>query len=170
MKLKSSNFWFNIALLITGSSFLITLIGCDAFVRKFSRKPKRDNLPKEEMVLVPEEYKPAMDKEELYRQYMLFWQSWQDELIESLTEKKSNKKQISCAEEAIKNLLGLRGLLDEARKKKLDVYIAQMVELQALIAKDVYGSNSLENVRSAEIIKRAVLRDFSFHKIKKYLI
>lgn len=150
-------------------SVVILVTGCDAFVRKFTRKKKSDNLPREEMVLAPQEYKPSMDKEQLYRQYFLFWQSWQEELIESLTQNKSQKKQIDCVQQAIKNLFDLRLFLDEDRQKKLDVYINRMKELQDSLVKDTYTSNVSIYIRDAESIKRGILRDFSFNKIKKYL-
>src|SRR3990167_4305344 len=92
---------------------IIDLLGCDAFVRKFTRKRKKEDLPQEEMVLAPEEWKgPQMTKEQMYRQYFMFWKSWQDELVESLLQKRSQKKQIDCSLEAIKNLLSLRALLN----------------------------------------------------------
>lgn len=150
-------------------SVVILVTGCDAFVRKFTRKKKSDNLPREEMVLAPQEYKPSMDKEQLYRQYFLFWQSWQEELIESLTQNESQKKQIDCAQQAIKNLFDLRLLLNEDRQKKLDVYINRMKELQDSLVKDTYTSNVSIYIRDAESIKRGIFRDFSFNKIKKYL-
>ena len=85
---------FKIILLATCYLLLATLIGCEAFVRKFTRKSK--NPVEEVMVLAPEEYKgPQQTKEELYRQYFLFWKSWQDELIESLLQNKSNKKKVN---------------------------------------------------------------------------
>jgi len=147
------------------------LIGCDAFVRKFTRKPKKENLPQEEMVLAPEEYqKPQMDKQELYRQYFLFWKSWQEELIESLLQKKSQKKQIDCVQQALNNLIDLRGVFNEDTQKKLDVYINQLKNLQDLITKDTYGNNSANNAERAENIKRDILRDFSYRKIKDFLI
>lgn len=157
---------------ISGICFLIlNLIGCDAFVRKFTRKKKKENLPQEEMVLVPEEYKsPQMSKEELYRQYFLFWKSWQDELSESLLQRKSQKKQIDCAEEAIKNLVSLRGLLNEEKQKKLDVYIVRLKGLKDEISKDLYSNNAASSYQSAERIKRNILKDFSYNKIKDFLV
>src|SRR3989338_3700293 len=78
-------------------------LGCEAFIRKFTRKPKKENMPKEEMVLAPEEYKaPEMSKEDLYRQHFLFWRTWQDELIASLNKEGNHKKQIDCINEAVK--------------------------------------------------------------------
>ena len=54
-------------LLVTSYLLLVTTIGCDAFIRKFTRKPKKENLPKEELLIAPEEYKvPLMSKEDLY--------------------------------------------------------------------------------------------------------
>ncbi len=157
--------------LFTFYFLVFTFLGCDAFVRKFTRKSKRENLPQDEMVLAPEEYKgPQMSKEELYRQYLLFWKSWHDELIESLLQHKSQKKQIDCAEETIKNLINLRALLNIDLQKKLDIYILKLKELQSQINKDLYGTNAITNAQRAERIKRDILRDFSCNKIKIYLI
>lgn len=49
------------------SFLMVSLTGCEAFVRKFTRKPK-DKMKTEELVLIPEEYKPPqLSKEEKYR-------------------------------------------------------------------------------------------------------
>lgn len=157
-----------IILLVTSYLLLVTLIGCDAFVRKFTRKPKKENLPQEEMILAPEEYKgPQMTKEEAYRQYFLFWKSWHDELIESLLQRRSQKKQIDCAEEAIKNLINLRVLLSIDMQKNLDVYILKLKELQDQISTDSYGNNAITNAQRAERIKMDILKRFSYSKIRK---
>lgn len=152
--------------------FLVfNLLGCEAFVRKFTRKPKKGNLPKEELVLAPEEYKgPQMSKEELYRQYFLFWKSWHDELIGSLSEGANRKKQKDCLNETVKNLEQLRALLNDEKKAKLDIYINQIKNLDEIIAQDLYGNNITLNRLTAEQIKRNILRDFSYNKIKDYLI
>jgi hypothetical protein len=148
---------------------LVTLTGCDAFVRKFTRKKKE--APKEEMVLAPEEYKPPhMTKEEVYRQYFLFWKSWHDELINALSSGASQKKKIDCINEALKNLEQLRTTLQTEKQKKLDVYIKQLKDLKDSIAQDLYGTNAMQDRLTAERIKRAVLRDFSYEKVKKYLV
>jgi hypothetical protein len=156
-------------LLVTSYSLLVTIIGCEAFVRKFTRKPKKEDLPQEEMVLAPEEYKSNISKEDLYRQYFLFWKSWQSELIESLVQKRSNKKQVDCIDEAIKNLLNLRTLLNAEKQQKLDAYIARMQELRGAIASDIYSNSVSTNAQAAERLKMNILRDFSYDKIKDYL-
>jgi hypothetical protein len=159
-------------LLLTFNFLLLTLsTGCDAFVRKFTRKPKKENQPKQELVLVPEEYKPPkMTKEEVYRQYSLYWKSWHDELINSLSGDASQKKQIDCAKEAINNLESLRATLQEVKQKRLDVYINQLKDLKKEIEEDLYGNNISINRLAAERIRRNILRDFSYNKIKDYLV
>lgn len=150
---------------------VIDFVGCEAFVRKFTRKRKKEDLPQEEMVLAPEEWKgPQMTKEQMYRQYFMFWKSWQDELVESLLQKRSQKKQIDCSLEAIKNLLSLRALLNTESQKKLDNYINQIKDLRDCLARDFYGNDTASNANKAERIKRNVLRDFSYNKIKNNLL
>jgi len=159
-----------ILLLIIICAVLVTTLGCDAFVRKFTRKRKRE-APKEEMVLAPEEYKPPqMTKEEVYRQHFLFWKSWHDELINALTTGASYKKQIDCMNETLKNLEQLRSTLQEVKQKQLDIYINQLKDLKSSITTDLYGSDISQHRLSAERIKRGILRDFSYPKIKNYLV
>jgi len=145
---------------------IINLIGCEAFVRKFTRKSKKEKFPEADIVLVPEEYKSNMTKEEQYRQYFLFWKSWQDELIASLIKGGSHKRQIDCSEEAIKNLVNLRALLIEEKQKKIDYYINRLNSLKEAVSHDIYGYSLDLNRQTAEQIRRNILRDFSYNKIK----
>lgn len=148
---------------------LFAMLGCDAFVRKFTRKSKKEP-KKEELVLVPEEYRPPpMTKEEVYRKYFLYWESWHDELINALTYGASQKKQLDCVKEALKNLELVRSALQEKQQKKLDVYIEQLKGLQQDISRDLYGSYSMDYRPRAERIKRVIKREFSYHKIKDCL-
>jgi hypothetical protein len=156
---------------IFGLLLLFSSLGCDAFVRKFTRKSKKDTTSVQELVLAPEEYKPPqMTKEEQYRQYFLFWKSWQDELINSLTQNLSRKKQLDCLQEAVKNLVNLKDLLNQAMQARLEVHILQLNDLKREIANDIYGSAAARYYKSAEQIKMNILREFSYNKIKDSLI
>lgn len=154
-------------LLVASYCLLVTMLGCEAFVRKFTRKHKKKDVSREEMVVAPEEYKgPEMTREELYRQYLLYWKSWHDELIGSLTRNSNHKKQVDCAGEAIRNLEQLRALLAQADQVRLDTYISRMNELSSSISSDIYGAAVADNRRIAEQIRRNILKDFSYHKIR----
>jgi hypothetical protein len=122
------------------------------------------------MVLAPEEYKgPDMTKEELYRQYFLFWKSWQDELENALTQKASLKKKVDCIQEALKNLVNMRGMLVDDMQKNLDVYINKTIELLASIRGDIYGTNDSFNLHFAEGIKMDIHKGFIYPKVRNYL-
>jgi len=151
--------------------FLIfNLLGCEAFTRKFTRKSKKDKNPVE-MVLTPEEWKgPQMTKEERYRQYFLFWKSWHDELANALLENASQKKKIDCCEQAIKNMNGIRALLNESKQKQLDVYIRQMVDLTSDIKSDVYGTSANSYCLRLDKLKMHMQEGFSYNDIKNDLL
>ncbi len=158
-----------IAILIILSSLLVTLCGCEAFVRKFTRKSKKARV-EEEPVLVPEEYSLAdIPVEERYRQSFLFWKSWQDELITALGSPASHKKRKDCLKEAIKNLQDIRPLLFQEKQKELDVYLEKLRRLEREISKDIYGTKLTTHRARAESLKRNISRDFSYTKIKSHL-
>jgi len=158
-----------ISLLLLFCFLLITLTGCEAFTRKFTRKHKKTDQAVE-MVLSPEEYKgPNMTKEELYRQYFLYWKSWQDELINAFTYKASLKKKVDCAQQALKNLVNMKMLLVLGAQKNIDAYISKLTDLLANIKSDLYGTNDHRNLQAAERIKSGVQKGFLYPKIKNYL-
>ena len=63
---------YKFLLLVCCLFFLSTLLGSEAFVRKFTRKPKKKVV--EKPVFVPEEYSASdVSIETRYREYFLFW-------------------------------------------------------------------------------------------------
>lgn len=159
-----------IILLATCYSLLCTLLGCEAFVRKFTRKSKKSKT-QQEIVMRPQEYSFSdISTEERYRQYFLFWKSWQEELITALSPSGSHKKQISCLKEAIRNLEQVWVLLSEQKQEELDVYLDKLRHLEAEIDKDIYGFKSATHKTKAEVLKRNILRDFSYPKISEDIL
>ena len=147
----------------------VTLIGCEAFVKKFTRKPKKDTV-KEEPVLMPEEYFVSdIGTEERYREYFLFWKSWQEELVTALGSSASYKKRKDCISQAIKNLKEMRLLVFEEKQKELDVYLEKLRILENEISQDFYGNRLAVHKSRAESLKRNILRDFSYSKVKNHL-
>ncbi|MFA6357648.1 MAG: hypothetical protein WCY09_03145 [Candidatus Omnitrophota bacterium] len=148
---------------------VLNLIGCESFTRKFTRKSKKASQPIE-MVLTPEEYKgPNMSKEELYRQYFLYWKSWQDELISAFTYKASLKKKVDCIQEALKNLVSMKSMLVPDAQKNFDPQFFKLNNLLVDIKSDVYGANDQRNLQAAERIKSSIQQDFIYPKIRNYL-
>ena len=145
-------------------------LGCEAMVRKFTRKSKQEKV-EEPMVLAPEEYKgPQMTGEEKYRHYFFYWESWHDELIQSLTSGGNKKKQLDSAQETIKNLKILQGLLNPAEQKVLDTYIGQLNDLSRDIKDDIYNLNMSDLRLRAEGLKRDIYKRFSYSDVKDALL
>ncbi len=147
---------------------LSSLWGCEAFVRKFTRKRKEKKL--EEPVLTPEEYSLSdISVEQRYRQYFLFWKSWQNELIAALDSSGSHKKRKDCIKQAIGNLKELRPFLFEEKQKELDVYIEKLRSLQNEISRDIYGTKLTAHRTRAESLKRNILRLFTYSNVENHL-
>lgn len=148
---------------------LFSMAGCESLTRKFTRKSKKKD-QSVQMVLVPEEYKgPDMTKEELYRQYFIYWKAWQDELINAFNQKASLKKKADCAEEALRNLVNMKMQMVPLAQKNFDSAIARLDGLLSSVRSDIYGSNDAANCRSAEQIKTNIERNFAYPKIRNYL-
>ncbi len=149
---------------------LLNLVGCEAFTRKFTRKSKKSDQAVE-MVLAPEEYKgPNMTKEELYRQHFLYWKSWQDELINALVSKLSQKKKIDCNQEALKHLVNMKTMLVADAQKNIDDYVTKLNDLLSGLKSDLYGTHDERNRLTAERINSDIDKKFVYPKIKNYLI
>lgn len=158
------------SILIFTFSFLIFnfLCGCEAMHKKFVRKSKAE--PKQqEPLLMPEEYNPEFNKDVLYKDYLIYWRSWHDELIASLEANLSHKKQIDCAKQAIENLEKLRGLLNEEKRKVLDVYLKELKALKDDIEKGTSGANLSIIKHKLTINRRNILHDFMYSKVKNDL-
>jgi hypothetical protein len=164
-----------IILLITICCLLVSALGCDSFVRKFTRKSNKDKEAEVEMVLAPEEYKSTMTKDDYYRQYLLYWKSWQGELIESLNISArgnaggNHKKQKDCINQAIINLVNMRTLLNPDLEVKLDKYISRMNVLKDSIVSDPYSNLADSNRQKAEQLRRDILKSFSYNYVKASL-
>lgn len=153
--------------LVVAYFLCINLIGCDAFVRKFTRKKKTTEGGEVEMVLAPVEYKaPFMTKEEQYRQSFLYWQSWQGELIEALTSSRNYKKTVDCVNQSLEQLNNLKLLLSGEYERKAAYYYNRLAALKGRIANDIYFNEVAVNRMDAERIRRDIFRDLSVAKVK----
>jgi len=156
--------------LLAGVFFVSGLCGCESFSRKFTRH-KKEPLKAEEMVLEPQQYNnDQRSKEEIYREYFLYWESWQDEFIDSLTSDTPNRKrQADNLKEAVKNLMSMRDMLDQQRQDLMGTYITKLLDLETAISMDIYNAAIPQHRMRAERIKRDILSLFSYHRIKDYV-
>ncbi len=161
---------FKIFVLICGLwTVACGLYGCEAFVRKFTRKPKE--LRKEEPIIQPEIYPDkSVAKDMLYKDYFVFWQTWADELQTHLNEKANLKKQKECAYEALDNLFKMQSLLSEEKAKAFEPLAGEFKTVKDIIFAGRLVSSDFDYLRlKVERIKSKVHRDFIFSRVQKDL-
>lgn len=161
MKLKTFIFICGLWTLVCG------LYGCEAFVRKFTRKP-RGEMKKEEPLIQPQEYPDlAVNKNELYKDYFLFWESWADELVSFLNEKANFKKQKECVSQALDNLSKMRSLLNVEKARALEQYVLELTSVKNIVFEGHLNSADFSSLRNkVERIKSKVRHSFILSKIK----
>lgn len=151
-------------------AFAFELAGCESLAKKFVRKPKEEKKT-DDVVFAPEEYKgEGVSKQDLYRQYFLYWRTWQDELIDSLERGANHKRQLDSLDEGIRNLENIKPLIKPEVSARLDGWINSLRLLREAVAKDLYSNNFANNRREAERLKREIMREFSFSKIKDSIL
>ena len=152
-------------------SFVFLLAGCESFRKKFTRKRKKAEAD-EPMVIVPRDYSAhPFPNDVLYKQYFVYWKSWNQELVSSLNDNLSYKKIIDCTEQALVNLKKMQTYLTEEKAKEIGVYVEKTEALKVKIEK----AKNLPPVQmtmlryDAERILSSVNRQFDSKKMKDYL-
>ena len=149
----------------------LSLCGCEAFARKFTRKQKKEDKPQEMMVLKPQAYPDTkVDSKDAYQQYFMFWKSWHEELIDNLSdEPPSMRRQLDSVKEAVNNLSEMQKLLSGDKYARAGEYLVSMNSLKSDIAKDLYYSNTWSLRRQAEDLKNRIERDLQYKQVKDEL-
>jgi hypothetical protein len=147
---------------------MLSACGCASLTKKFVRKPKESKNPAQSMVLSPEVYPDSrLDKEEMYRHYLALWGGWQDELIDSLSDRAvSRHRQLESLQGAIDNLLAMQALLSEDKQAVAGRYLGSLNALKAAIEKDIYGINKQAARQQAESLKRRINGALQYSQVK----
>jgi hypothetical protein len=167
--MKTEQRIFTVAICIVSCIFLLT--GCETMRKKFVRKRKKTEST-EPMVIVPRDYSAhPFPSDVLYKQYFVYWKSWNQELVESLNDRLSYKKISDCAQQALMNLKKMATYLEEEKAKELDTYIKKTEDLKGRIeyVKNLPPSQMNMLKYDAERILSAVNRKFDLGKMKDYL-
>ncbi|UCB56610.1 MAG: hypothetical protein JSV30_05215 [Candidatus Omnitrophota bacterium] len=150
--------------------FVASLSGCEAFRKKFVRKPKGEKEIK--VVVNTQEYVSQYSRKQIYEKYFLFWKAANDELLGLLNIQEVNrKKRIYYAEKIAENLLQMQQLLAPEKQKALDAYIAEQKQIVVELKK--YSLSLGKKLQIKGILRkqrREVRKEFSYKNIEEYLI
>ena len=154
-----------ITTLIIVVALAISLVGCDALQRKFTRKKKKKakrpriyQVKKYELVPTPE----------LYNKHYVYWQTWSGEIIELLGQ--NHKKDVRCIEEIVGQLNDMQNILVEPKVSELQKHIDRMEDVQDTIKRGGLSFATQASVKQKlEREDRAIKREFITSKVKSYI-
>lgn len=143
---------------------LVSMTGCDAIQRKFTRKKTAVKHPRFYQV---KKYvkKPSP---ELYKQHYAYWASWQEEMAQFLGQ--NHKKDERAVEEAIGNLKDMQNILVPSKAEEMQPHIEKMERAREIIFRGELSFANKDYVRSiVEREDRAIAREFCYGKVKNFL-
>ncbi|MBL7084870.1 MAG: hypothetical protein ISS43_02035 [Candidatus Omnitrophica bacterium] len=170
MKLEARRLLLVFILLSAFSFQLSALCGCEAFRKKFVRKPKEEK--QIEVVVHTQEYSSEYSPEQIYKKYFLFWRSWHEELVNSLNAQEGNRKKlISAAKKSVENLQQMRQLLLPEKQDRLDIYILEQKSIvRELNKRRLSPAQRLKIKTRLEKQRRQIQKEFGYSHIQEHLI
>ena len=120
-------------LFVFGACGIFFLTGCESLRKKFTRK-KKITESQEVMIITPRDYSAhPFPSDVLYKQYFIYWKSWNQELITSLSDGSSYKKVLDCVDQSLINIKKMETYLQEDKAKELGVYVKKTEDLKGQI-------------------------------------
>lgn len=151
--------------------FLVSVLGCEAFARKFTRKPSKKGAPESEMVVAPQQYAgEKISKENLLYQYYAFWKTWHEELINALAGNAGRKRQFVCLGEAVNNMKEMRALVIKNKQESLQRFQSEMESMRSAMEQDPYGQSNDHYLRRAQRLRRQMLDEFPYSLLGTYVM
>lgn len=169
VKIIGENKFKEICKLLLILALAISVSGCASFKKKFVRKPKETEKPTP--IVHTKDYTQEYGNLFLYEKHYLFWKYWQEELINTLNSKHSNrKKEAKCSYSALDELKTLSNYLNPEGKKILAPYIAELENItQRLLSRKPVNSRVSKFKRELEKHKRNVQRIFFYKNVEEWI-
>ena len=145
---------------------LISLTGCAALQRKFTRKKRKQ--PRPTPVITTFDYAKDLRVEELYKKRFLYWKTWHTELLNRMDA--GYKKRVACYDHALMNLKEMQKYLKDAKISEIEPLVEKLQSIDPDIRKKRLSKG--EEVRMRRVLektKRQIDKNFSYSKVKDYL-
>ena len=142
----------------------VSLVGCDAVQKKFTRKKKTTKRPRIYQVKKYEK----VPTPELYNKHYVYWETWSSELIELLGQ--NHKKDVRCIEEIVGQLKDMQNILVPEKGEELQVHIDRMEDIRSTIKRGGMSFATQASIKQTlEREDRAIKRNFITSKVKSYI-
>lgn len=142
--------------------------GCEAARRKFIRKPKVVKAP-EPIFALEQAYRPEFPPEVRYGAHFAYWKAAHDDLLTGL-ETATRMRRERAARQAIKELNGMRALLEGPAADGLGQTITEMERLAQRLEDPVLDAPRLSVLRSSiEALYRTIDKTYDLHRVRAAL-
>jgi len=140
----------------------VSMVGCDAIQRKFTRKKKKK--ARRPRIYQVRKYE-KIPTPELYNKHFVYWQTWSAELIEVLGE--NVKKDRRCIQEMVGQLKDMQNILNPEKAAELQPHIDTAEDIrQTIVRGDLSHATESRVRRTLEREDRAIKRNFITSKVK----
>ncbi len=149
----------------------MTFSSCEPLRKKFTRQKKKSAEESEIIpILDPIEYPAKVySNDEIYRQHYSLWQVWQKDLVSSIVEEESGKKQKYNLNQSIIQLEEIQKLVSDAKAQELTKFIDRLKLVQVKLD-DPFPMRNMSSIRlEIESIGKDIREEFRFTKIKDSL-
>lgn len=167
--MKRESRYFSVTIFVVACVVLLT--GCETLRKKFTRKRKQAESA-EPIVIVPRDYSAhPFPNDVLYKQYFIYWKSWNQELVSSLTDMENYKKIKSCADQALTNLKKMQTYLQEDKAQEMEPYVKKTDDLRLRIERAKYlPLAQMRGLRyDAERLLSGINKKFDLSSMKDHL-
>ena len=167
--LRKNSIMRKISVLICAILCLFNLTGCEAFRKKFVRKPK---IKEVKVVVHTYEYESEYSLEKAYKKYYSFWRGAHEELISLLNARDENRKRrVFAAEKVVEALLQMQELLLPPKQTRLDdLIIAQKDIVRELDRYNLTLSQKLNILGTLQGLRRQIQKEFRYKEIQGFLV
>jgi len=142
----------------------VSMTGCDALQRKFTRKTKKTTKPRIYQ-LKKYDIKPSPD---LYAKHFAYWQTWSSELLQRLGN--NHKKDARCIEELLGQLHDMQNILVKEKADEFEKHIVAYERVRDTIMKEELTVNNSSRTRmTLEHEDRVIKNDFCVKKIRNFI-
>lgn len=146
--------------------------GCAPLRRKFTRKKQKKAQQTEFIpVLDPIDYPARMvSAEERYQSHYSLWKVWQEELIQEIDHKGSDKKQRYLLAQVIVQMEEMQKWLTQEKKATLGTFIAEFQRIAQMYAEPKPMRNMLSIKKQIESNVKKIRGQFQPSAVKEFLI
>lgn len=147
--------------------YVMQISACTGAIRKKFIRKKTLGQNRDEVVFQPEDYSKEFTNKQLYANHFAFWKSAESELINSIKNKSSRKKQELYLSYTKKEMDKLRGLINEKKQKEMMLLIDELAQISEKIIDITYfSSHRLGIIKQLQRHYKLFRNSFAYNKVK----